>query len=206
MPADLKAGKAYPVVFTLHGKGSDEQNMFGLVEPLAEQCIIVGIRGNLPLGPGYQYYDLISLGNPIREMFDAAVHGLEFLIEKVTKDYPIDPARRYIVGFSQGAILAMTLALTMGDKRLKGIASLSGYIPEFVKEEYPLQSLKNLSVFVSHGEYDSVFPIHVGHATADFLKKQTEHVNLYTYTANHEVSEKNQTDLLYWLRRSAELL
>ncbi|MFD2880694.1 alpha/beta hydrolase [Paenibacillus rhizoplanae] len=105
------------------------------------EFIIIGVRGNLPLGTGYQYYDLKGLGNPIREMFDQAVSDLEAFIHYATQQYPVDPDRRYLLGFSQGAILSMTLALTMGEQ-LKGIVALNGYIPDFVKMEYKLRSLK----------------------------------------------------------------
>jgi phospholipase/carboxylesterase len=50
LPANMDPDKKYPTVFTLHGKGSNEKNMFGLVAPLADDFIIIGIRGNLPLG------------------------------------------------------------------------------------------------------------------------------------------------------------
>ena len=63
----------------------------------------------------------------------------------------------------------MTLALTMGDQ-LKGIVALNGYVPDFVKTEYPLRSVKDVSVFVSHGQYDSVFPVRIGHKTASYFK------------------------------------
>lgn len=203
MPANLENGKKYPVIFTLHGKGSNERNMFGLVASLAEEFIIIGVRGNLPLGAGYQYYDLKSLGNPIREMFDEAVTQLEAFILYATNKYPIDPGKRYLLGFSQGAILSMTLALTMGEK-LKGVVALNGYIPEFVKTEYLLQSLKNVSVFVSHGEYDSVFPVRIGHETAAYLKDHTEHVTFKLYPTDHGVSEENQFDFLNWIKKDAE--
>ncbi|WMT40951.1 hypothetical protein RE628_28435 [Paenibacillus sp. D2_2] len=51
-PSNMEPDKRYPTIFTLHGKGSNEKNMFGLVEPLADDFIIVGIRGNLTLGAG----------------------------------------------------------------------------------------------------------------------------------------------------------
>ncbi len=102
LPANLEQDKKYPVIFTLHGKGSNERNMYGLVAPLAEDFIIIGIRGNLPLGTGYQYYDLKSLGNPIREMFDQSVKDLESFVHYATEKYPVDPDRRYLLGFSQG--------------------------------------------------------------------------------------------------------
>ena len=74
-----------------------------------------------------------------------------------------------MLGFSQGAILSMTLALTMGDQ-LKGIVALNGYVPEFVKTDYRLRSIEGRIVFISHGEFDSVFPVRIGHETAAYFK------------------------------------
>lgn len=204
LPANMDPDKKYPTVFTLHGKGSNERNMFGLVAPLADDFIIIGIRGNLPLGAGYQYYDLKSLGNPIREMFDEAVKQLEEFIHYATEKYPIDSGKRYLLGFSQGAILSMTLALTMGDE-LNGIVALNGYVPDFVKTEYPLRSVKDVSIFVSHGEYDSVFPVRIGHETASYLKDQTQRLTFKLYPTDHGVSEENQLDVLNWLKQDAGL-
>ncbi|TVY02897.1 alpha/beta hydrolase [Paenibacillus cremeus] len=205
LPANMDPGKKYPVVFTLHGKGSNERNMFGLVAPMADDFIIIGIRGNLTLGAGYQYYDLKSLGNPIREMFDTAVKQLEAFIHYATEKYPIDPGKRYLLGFSQGAILAMTLALTMG-ARLKGIVALNGYVPDFVKTEYALQSVKDVSVFVSHGEYDSVFPVRIGHESAAYFQDRTSLLTFKLYPTDHGVSEENQLDVLNWLKQDAGLI
>jgi phospholipase/carboxylesterase len=202
LPSSIEANKKYPVIFTLHGKGSIEQNMFGLVKALADKFIIIGIRGNLTLGSGFQYYDLKSLGNPIREQFDEAVRQLQAFIQYASEKYPIDAKRRYLLGFSQGAILSMTLALTMGEQ-LKGIVALNGYIPDFVKTEYALKSLEQVSVFISHGEYDSVFPIRIGHETAAYMEKQTPYCSFKTYPTDHGVSEENQRDFLNWIYQDA---
>ncbi|RAP73544.1 alpha/beta hydrolase [Paenibacillus montanisoli] len=204
MPLNLEPGKKYPTIFTLHGKGSNERNMFGLAAPLSEDFIVIGIRGNLPLGAGYQYYELKSLGNPIREIFDDAVKQLEGFIHYATEKYPIDPGKRYLLGFSQGAILSMTLALVMGEQ-LKGIVALNGYIPDFVKSEYPIRSVKDVSVFISHGEYDSVFPVRIGHETAEYLKDHTNRLEFKLYPTDHGVSEENQRDFVNWLKKDAGL-
>lgn len=204
MPSRLVEGKKYATIFTLHGKGSNERNMFGLVAPLAEELIIIGIRGNLPLGAGYQYYELKSLGNPIREMFDQAIHHLEAFLHYATDKYPVDPDRRYLLGFSQGAILSMSLALTMGTQ-LKGIVALNGYIPGFVKTDYALRSIKDVSIFASHGEFDSVFPVQIGHETAAYLREHTERLTFNLYPTDHGVSEDNQLDVLNWLKTDANI-
>ncbi|WEK54151.1 MAG: alpha/beta hydrolase-fold protein [Candidatus Cohnella colombiensis] len=204
-PVNMDPDKQYPTVFTLHGRGSDEKNMFGLVESLADEFIIVGIRGNLTLGAGFQYYELKSLGNPIREMFDRTIQQLEEFIQYATEKYPIDAAKRYLLGFSQGAILSMTLALTMGDE-LKGIVALNGYVPSFVQLEYALKSVENVSVFVSHGEFDSVFPVRIGHETANYFRNLTSHLIFNIYPTDHGVSEDNQRDFVNWLHQDAGLL
>jgi phospholipase/carboxylesterase len=131
----------YPVIFALHGLGSNEQDMVGLLGELNNDFIIIAIRGNLPQGSGFAYFHIKSIGNPIREQFDQSMQKLEWFIEYATTQYAIDPARRYLLGFSQGAILSMSLALVMGE-RMKGIVALNGYIPSFVKDEYELQSVK----------------------------------------------------------------
>ncbi|REE78698.1 phospholipase/carboxylesterase [Paenibacillus taihuensis] len=201
-PANMDPNKRYPVIFTLHGKGSNERNMFGLVEPLADEFIIVGIRGNLTLGAGFQYYELHSLGNPVRLMFNQAIQQLQRFIPYATEKYPIDAARRYLLGFSQGAILSMTLALTMGDQ-LKGIVALNGYVPEFVKAEYPLKSVQDVSMFISHGEFDGVFPVRIGHETAKYFEPLTSKLTFKLYPIDHAVSEENQQDFVHWLKKDA---
>jgi phospholipase/carboxylesterase len=204
LPSNREPGRRYPVIFTLHGKGSNERNMMGLVASLSDSFILIGIRGNLPLGAGYQYYELKSLGNPIREMFDRAVADLDAFIEYATAKYPIDASRRYLLGFSQGAILSMTLALTMGD-RLKGIAALNGYVPEFVKTEYPLRDIGQVKVWVSHGQFDSVFPLRIGEETAAYFRPLTPEMTFRTYPTDHGVSERNQEDLQQWLKECEQL-
>jgi phospholipase/carboxylesterase len=201
-PDGYDPDRTYPTIFTLHGRGSNERNMAGLTEPLSEAFITISIRGHLTLGAGYQYYELRSLGNPIRETFDAAVKQLEAFIHYATGEYAVDPKRRYLLGFSQGAILSMTLALAMGEQ-LRGIVALNGYVPDFVKEEYPLRSVKDISVFISHGEYDRVFPLRVGQETAAFFESRTERLAFKTYAEDHGVSEENQRDFTDWLYRDA---
>ncbi|MNJ01756.1 hypothetical protein D3C73_1614960 [compost metagenome] len=58
-------------------------------------------------------------------------------------------------------------------------------------------------MFISHGEYDSVFPVQIGHDTAAYFKGQTPLLTFKTYPSDHGVSPQNQQDLLLWLRSDA---
>lgn len=198
LPENMESGKKYPVIYTLHGMGSNEQNMFTLTDGMNKDFIIVGIRGNLPQGHGFSYFYIKSFGNPERDLFDRSVNQLKEFFQYATNSYPIDSSRQYLLGFSQGAILAMTLALVLGDE-IKGIAALNGYIPEFVAEEYLIQPSILTSVFISHGEFDTIFPVSIGYKNHDFFLTRTDKVLFKTYPVGHEVSVENIHDLQEWI-------
>lgn len=203
MPIHMEEGKKYPVVFCLHGIGHNEQYMLSLVEELRDIAILVGVRGHLSYKEGYAYYYLKGYGNPERLLFDDSVGKLQDFIEYMSKKYPIDEKQRYIIGFSQGAILSLTLALILGDD-IKGIVPMNGYIPEFVKNEYDLKSIAHLSVFHCQGAKDPIFPIHVGLETDAYLREYADDVKFAIYPSAHQITINNQQDIVSWLRYQME--
>jgi len=198
LPSNLEKGKKYPVIFAMHGMGSDEKDILNLIEELQNDFILIGIRGYLSKDHGFAYFNIKSYGNPDIDSFDSAVANLKEIINNAPKSYPIDTTKEYLLGFSQGAILSMTLALIMGDK-LKGIIALSGYIPKHVKANYPIKSLENLLVFISHGEFDPIFPVSTGKDNYDFFKARDGKVTYKHYPAGHEVSLDSKNDFVKWL-------
>ncbi|MCF7756936.1 esterase [Paenibacillus xylanexedens] len=204
LPSHYNPDQRYPVIFALHGMGSDEQDMLRLMEPMQSDFIIVAIRGPIVQGSGYAYFQIKSIGNPIRELYDASVLGLQQLIVDLSAKYAIDPTRRYIAGFSQGAIMAMTLSLMMGDA-IKGIVAMSGYIPQFVKDEYKLQPDSELSVFISHGDQDHLFPLQLGEDNANFFRQHTNQVTYVPYNGGHQLTPDLYQQFQHWLRTDANL-
>lgn len=189
----------YPTIFCLHGIGHTENHMLQVVEDLKDECILIGIRGHLPYENGYCYYELKGYGNPVRPLFDKAVDKLIDFMEDISNKYPIDPQQRYLIGFSQGAILSMTLALMLGEK-IKGIVPMNGYIPNFVKKEYPIKSIEHLSVFHCQGDTDPIFPLHIGFENDTYLRKNAHKVKCSIYPNGHKISENAKQDVINWLR------
>lgn len=199
LPSNLKEGEKYPVVYAMHGMGSDEDNIMDLTEELRKDHIVIGIRGSITIQGGFAYFTIKGYGNPDRKSFDEAIGNLEEFIEKAAEEYPIDLNNQYLLGFSQGAILSMSLALVMGNK-IKGIVALSGYIPKFVKEEYAIQSVDETAVYISHGEFDPIFPSNIGKENYEFFKEKSKNVSFMLYPQGHEVSVKNKNDMIKWLK------
>ncbi|KIL47194.1 alpha/beta hydrolase [Jeotgalibacillus soli] len=202
LPAKMEEGKKYPVIYAMHGKGSNEDDMLGLTQELKDQFILIAVRGSLPEGFGYAHFTIKGIGNPDRASFDQSVELLQSFIQYTGETYPIDQQHQYLFGFSQGAILAMTLALTMGNQ-LKGIVALNGYIPGFVKDEYLIQSIEDVSIYISHGEFDPIFPLTFGQDNYEFFKARSQNVRFTSYSAGHEVSRENYEDFINWLLEDA---
>jgi phospholipase/carboxylesterase len=202
LPSNMENGKKYPVIFGLHGIGYTEKGMLSLVEDLKEEFILIGIRGNLTFNEGYAYYYLKSYGNPERELFDSSMENLKEFIENASKQYPIDEDRKYLIGFSQGAILSMSLALVLGDA-VKGIVAMNGYIPEFVKEEFPLKTIQNTSFLITQGEKDEIFPLNVGLENYEYLRQNAGSVKYIIYPTGHVVTTDMKCDLVSWIVKDA---
>lgn len=196
-PKNMIPGKKYPALFVMHGIGSNEQNMLSLVNGLEDTFFIFSVRGHLTQGPGFAYFTIEGYGKPHREVFDDGIKRLANFIEHASINYEIDPEQLYLMGFSQGAIVSMTLALTLG--KIKGVVALSGYIPQFVKEEYTINPGNQLSVFISHGEYDQVLPFEWGKENVDFFTRLGVPVTFSTYPEGHTVSEQNLQDFQSWI-------
>lgn len=197
-PKHVDPNKAYPALFLIHGIGSNEQNMFPLVEGLEEQFYIFSIRGPLAQPPGFAYFTIEAYGKPHRDVFDQSVSQLTDFIDYASEQYSLNRSQLYLLGFSQGAILSMSLALTLGN-RIKGIVALSGYIPKIVTEDYDIKSVDELSAFISHGEMDQILPYEWGVEAQEYFKQLGANVSFHSYKEGHTVSLQNQQDFKKWL-------
>ena len=202
-PNQVDPAKTYPALFVMHGIGGNEQVMLSLVNGLEEQFYIFSIRGHLQQGSGFAYFTIEGIGKPNQEVFNQAAEKLTSLIDYATEHYPIDVNQIYLMGFSQGAIMSMTLGLKLGN-RIKGIIALSGYIPGFVKEEYNVKPINHLAIFISHGEKDQVIPYEWGIANHEYFKQLGAKVTFKTYAEGHTVSIQNYRDFRNWLQKSLE--
>ncbi len=197
-PKEIEPNKVYPALFLIHGRGSNERNMFDLISGLEEDFFIFSVRGHLPQPPGYSFFTFKIYGHPDRGVFDEGIELLTSFIDYAAVEYPLDKRHFYLLGFSQGAVASNTLALTMGD-RIKGIVSLSGYIPLFVKDEYDKKLVDKVSVFISHGVEDTVLPFEWGEAARDYFVGAGANVAFYSYNCGHTVAEQNRRDFKKWV-------
>lgn len=203
LPSNLRPDVKFPVIYALHGMGSDEEDIYSLVEDLKDEFILIAVRGPLKIGPGYGYFDIQRIGVPQVDSLDDILRQLSELTLRSQEQYPIDPTKQFFVGFSQGAILSMSLALVLGSQ-INGIVAMHGYIPQHIKEITVNAKIDQIKVMITHGESDEMFPIDIGRSNESYFKERTHNVRFNTYSHGHSVSYQEKTDVINWLQTSVQ--
>jgi len=201
LPSNLKPDVKYPVIYALHGMGSDEEDIYSLVEDLKDEFILIAVRGPLKMGPGYGYFNIQRIGVPQADSLDEILRQLSELTLRSQEQYPIDPSKQFFVGFSQGAILSMSLALVLGSQ-ISGIVAMHGYIPQHIKDITVNAKIDSLRVMITHGESDEMFPIDIGRSNESYFKERTQNVEFNSYLHGHSVSYQEKMDVINWLKSS----
>lgn len=195
-----------PVLFLLHGIGSNEQDLFSFAEHLPGKFLVISIRAPFTLGPdSYSWYNVdFSSGKPVinRKQADRSRNVLLQFITQMKQQYQFDSKQIYLCGFSQGAIMAYSLGLTRPDL-IKGIAVMSGRLLDETKSFVASdEKLKDLAVFISHATEDDVLPVQYAREGLEYL--QTRHIDptYKEYPGGHTISKEMLADLVNWLDTS----
>jgi phospholipase/carboxylesterase len=192
----------HPGLLLLHGRGADENDLLPLAEELDPRLITVAARGPLQFRyGGYHWYDLDErrgVGFPDAASLQEALNLLEWFIEEITAEYPIDPEGLYAGGFSMGAVMSATLSLTAPD-RISGAAILSGYLPPEPPVPFQPERAAGHPFFVGHGVYDPVIPVAFGRATREYLQQTEVDLTYREYPVPHAIGPTELLDLSQWI-------
>ena len=196
-----------PLLLLLHGVGSNENDLFGLAPYLDERFLILSVRAPNTLGPGsYAWFDVdFTPRGPVIDPAQAEASRealIDFIGEAITA-YGVNPNQVYMMGFSQGAIMSASIALTRPDL-VAGVALMSGRIlPEIQSLMAAPEKLEGLPILVVHGVADTVLPINHGRASHQLLASLPVELTYHEYPIGHEVSQESLADVSSWL--SAQL-
>lgn len=202
------SGGPPPLLLLLHGLGSDEGDLLGLAPELGGSFLCVSARGPYALGPGafaWYHVGFGPEGPTIRpEEAEASRLGLIRFIDELVEAYGADAGRVYLMGFSQGAIMSLGVALTRPDKPA-GVVAMSGrLLPELLPRLAEGERLVGLPLFVAHGTMDAVIPIADGRDAARRLKEMRTDLDYREYPMGHEISGASLADAAAWLGKRLE--
>ena len=156
--------KADSVVVFLHGYGADGADLLGLADPLAphlprtafyapnapERCV------NNPMG--YQWFPIPWMDGSSEEQAKASAaqsfQDINAFLNKILVDEGIPADRLALVGFSQGTMMALSVA----PQRVPEIAGVVGFSGRLIDPEPAVDAKTRPPILLIHGDEDPVVP------------------------------------------------
>jgi phospholipase/carboxylesterase len=166
-PAD---GDPEGALVLFHGRATDENDLFPLLDELDPERRLLGVtaRGPLSLPPGgWHWYVIRQIGFPDPETFHATYALVGGWLDDLLAEHGIPVDRTILGGFSQGAVMTHALGLGADRPRPAGLIALSGFIPQV--EGFELGDVTGLPAAIGHGIYDPVISVDFGRDARDRL-------------------------------------
>lgn len=201
-PLQISKG-APPLLLLAHGYGSNEHDLFSLADYLDPRFCIVSVRAPIVLQAGsYAWYHVNwtadGRAHGDETMAQTSLNLLAACVVAALAAYAVDPARVFLAGFSQGAMMSQALALTQPD-RVAGAVLMSGRTLQLLRNAELSSARAYPPLFVAHGVSDGVVPISEGRATHDFLSALNAAHDYREYPMAHQISDASLADIDGWL-------
>lgn len=196
---ELPAGKPGldHTLVLLHGFGADEHDLLPIGHELDQRLRVVSLQAPIALDfGGRAWFNLQQ--TPDGFAFDPAevAEGARLALEAVEEIARKSP-RPLLCGFSQGAGMALSVALARPDLT-SGVLVLSG-VPPRLPPPAGRGALAGLPAFVAHGIHDPLIPVEVGRSTRDLLQRLGAEVTYREYLMGHMVIPAEIADARAWL-------
>jgi phospholipase/carboxylesterase len=197
------AGGPAPLLLLLHGVGSNELAMAALAGSFDPRFLVISARAPNELAPfAYAWLNEIPTdGGLVIDPAEAAAAcaGLAQFIAEAVEAYEVDPERVFVVGFSQGGILALATLLT-APERVAGVVSMSGRLaPEILPHVAPPESLRGKPVLIVHGRRDETLGVAYGRGACETLTSLALAVEYREFDMGHTTTDESLSSVSAWL-------
>lgn len=198
----VEGSQRSPLLILLHGVGSNEYDLFSLAPHLSDKFLVLSVRAPHTLQPGYYaWYPVEMSATGFIYDFELVKGSREKIlqfIDEAVNFYDADRERVYLMGFSQGCIMSMSILLSQ-PSILAGVVGMSGRILPEIKEGIASpEQLRSLPVLWVHGTRDQTLPIQNGRDANDFLASLPLTLTYREFEMGHEINAQSLQETLRW--------
>jgi phospholipase/carboxylesterase len=186
-------GSFRATVVLLHGLGADEEDLIGIMPYLGDGFNVVSVRAPVAYGPGYSWFD-ISFDEVAVSSMNVDCNQAQTNLRQILDLLSELPRPNVLIGFSQGAMMAIGVWLQFGDV-VDGVVAMSGgWLHCFEPSQVSLGP-----VLMTHGEYDPLVPIQFAKQSFNDLGQLEAQVQFRSFPMAHEISEDSLLTVRNWL-------
>jgi predicted esterase len=179
----LEAARA--VMVLIHGRGASNHDIMGLTEPLAHPdfAFLAPQAANNTWYP-YRFIEPTSRNEPY---LSSALQTITNILEMTQKHVPLE--RTFLLGFSQGACLALEFAACHGGK-FGGVIAFSGGLIGDTLEPEKYKNLEQTPIFMGCSDVDAHIPKTRVEESAALLENLGANVTMRLYpNFGHAINE-----------------
>jgi phospholipase/carboxylesterase len=198
----------FPAILTLHGRGANSFDLLGLAPYLGDGRFML----ICPQGPietaigadavGYSWYPLSMGGPPDVDAILSAQEKLSEFIDQCLQRYPIAAKKLALLGFSQGGVMAYSLALP-NSERFAALAVLSSWLPRELLPRIQVQDrVQSLPTLIQHGTQDSMIDIARARESVELARQLRLPLTYREYAMGHEIGAASLSELSRWLEKN----
>lgn len=189
-----------PVLVTLHGMGSNYHDLTSIAGSGEKTFVQIDVQGDKPFRSGYTYYIPEFSKQTEEEVISGTLSRLNQFMndtykkEKLSANQPL-----FFLGFSQGAILSLSYALTYPDN-VAGAVVLNGRLPQYITDRKKTPVFQNPpAFFIAQGQFDPLFSLEVGRSINNYLTEKGFETGYHEYPVAHGVIAPEVQDIRKWL-------
>lgn len=200
--------KPAPLLITVHGYGMNKRYMMREARQIAPYgFVIASLQG--PHQHFQRTGDTYKIGfawltdYKTEEYIRLHQKFILDVVDKLTQDGVIDPARVYLFGFSQSSALNFRFAFTHPDF-LKGVVAVCGAAPSDLDSNpaYKTFDAKTLYLYSTDDEF---YPIEKFREFDEKLKERLPNYRSKQYNAKHEIRDDMRKDIRGFLAEASEV-
>jgi phospholipase/carboxylesterase len=183
-------------VVLLHGLGATLEDLVSVVDDMKFPARHLLLDGSFTISMGEHYQ-----GRAWYQRQGNVLDGLEESVHKIRETLNalnVAPEKTVLVGFSQGAAVALATVLA-SETTAAGLCMLSGYVPQpsvFLERRARVQ---DLCCLLCHGIHDDVVPFKDGLNTLDLLASHGARARLVALPTSHWVAVEMVVELRRFL-------
>ena len=151
-------GEGKRILLMLHGWQGDENSMWVFAQKFPADIWIVAPRAPHLAPQGGYSWSMPGAGWPSVDLLRPAAAALLDFLDSWPRANGLDGSQVDVIGFSQGAAMAFTLAL-LYPARVQRLGILSGFAPDDTEKVLIPNRLNKIKAFVAHGLKDERIPI-----------------------------------------------
>jgi phospholipase/carboxylesterase len=188
-----------------HGRGADENDLFGLADVLDRDRRLHVVTPRAPLQlpgwPGHHWYVVPRVGYPDPDTFWAAYRALAEFHDELWERTGISRDRTVLGGFSMGSVMSYSLGLSGERPAPAGILAFSGFIPTVEGWQPSLEDRTGLRVFIAHGRRDPVIAVDFAREARELLERGGLEVEYHETEVGHNIDGAVLPPAVAWLGR-----